>query len=76
MPVTYFSSTGAISFAPVAPRDQAVGPMEVVFSVSPPDEIIEPPRGGHPGMSRRSRTIVATAALTAVAGLIMAGAIS
>jgi hypothetical protein len=76
MPVTYFSSTGAISFAPVAPRDQAVGPLEVACSASPPDEILEPPRGGHAGMSGRSRTILATAALTAVAGLIMAGAIS
>lgn len=76
MPVTYFSSTGAISFAPVAARDQAVGPMEVAFSASPPDEIFEPPRDSHPRMSRRPRTLLATAALTAVAGLIMAGAIS
>jgi len=75
MPVTYFSSTGVLSFAPVAPRDQAVGPIEVAMSPSPPDEIIEPPRGGNPRMCRRSQTLLAIAALTAIAVLIFTGLI-
>ncbi len=76
MPVTYFSSTGAVSFAPVAPRDQAVGPMEVAIAPSPPDEIIEPRRDSNPRMFRRFQTMLAIAALTATAVLIFAGSIS
>ncbi len=76
MPVTYFSTTGAVSFAPVAPRDQAVGPIEVAHSPSPPDEIIEPRRDSNPRLSRLSQTMLAIAALTAIATLIFAGPIS
>jgi len=54
MPVTYNSSTCAQSLAPVAPHDQAVGPIEVVVFPSPPDEIIDPWRDSDARMSRRS----------------------
>jgi len=54
MPVTYNSSTCALSLAPVAPHDQAVGPIEVVVCPSPPDEIIDPWRDSDARMSRRS----------------------
>ena len=76
MPVTYISSTGAISLAPVAPRDQAVGPIEVTMAPSPPDEIIEPPRDRNPRMYRRSGTTLAIGTLTAIATLILAASIS
>ena len=76
MPVTYYSSTGALSFAPVAPRDQAVAPIEVAVRHSPPDEIIEA-RGDSPAqMSRRCQTLYAIAMLTTLAFLIFAGSIS
>jgi len=55
MLVTYYSSTGALSFAPVAPRDQAVGPIEVAVCLSPPDEIIDPWHDSDARMSHRSQ---------------------
>jgi hypothetical protein len=73
MPVTYYSSTGAISFAPVAPRDQAVGPIEVAVSPSPPDEIIEPQHDNDPQRFHRSPTVLAIAALTTIAALTFVG---
>ncbi len=76
MPVTYFSSTGAVSFAPVAPRYQAVGPIEVAVSPSPPDEIIEPRRDSNSRMFHGSQTMLVIAALTAIAFLFFAGSIA
>ena len=76
MLVTYYSSTGALSFAPVAPRDQAVGPIEVAVCPSPPNEIIDPWRDSDARMSRRSQTLFAIATLTTIALLIFAGSIS
>jgi hypothetical protein len=76
MPVTYYSSTGSVSFAPVAPRDQAVGPMAVATAHSPPDEIIEPRRDGNSWMSHRSQTLLGIAVSTAIAVLIFAAPIS
>ena len=73
MPVTYFSSTGALSFAPVAPRDQAVGPMAVAPVPTPPDEIIGPREDSNAVASRRYRTMVLIAALTGMSALLLAG---
>lgn len=72
MPATCFSSTGPLSFAPVAPRDQAVGPLAVVVSPSPPDEIIAPSPGSKPRLSPGSRYALAIAALAAIAVLFLA----
>jgi len=76
MPVIYYSSTGVLSFAPVAPRNQAVGPIEVVVCPSPPDEIIDPWRDGDARMSHRSKTLFAIATLTTIAFLIFTRSIS
>ena len=73
MPVTYISSTGALSFAPVALRDQAVGPIEVTRTLSPPDEIIVLPDGGTSGAPRRYRTLVLIAALAAAGVVLLTG---
>ena len=71
MPVTYYSATGAVSFDPVSPRDQAVGPLEVADTPSPPDEIIEPSHKTPAGHGRAPFFIaVAVTALT-VAGILM-----
>ena len=75
MPVRYYSSAGAISFAPVTLRDQAVGPMEVAVSPSPPDEIIEPGSDSCAGWFRRSEIMLAISTLTAIAILIFTGPI-
>ena len=76
MPVSYYSSTGTISFSPVTRRDQAVGPMEVAVSPSAPDEIIEPGGGSYAGRFHRFEIMLAITTLTAIALLIFAGSIS
>jgi hypothetical protein len=76
MPATYFSATGALSFDAVAPRDQAVGPIPVIISPSAPDEIIEPVQDENLRIFRRPPIMFAIAALTAVATLVIAGAVS
>ena len=73
MPVTYISSTGALSFLPVALRDQAVGPIEVARTLSPPDEIFDLPDSGTTGAPRRYRPFVLVAALTAAGVMLLAG---
>ena len=77
MPVTCFSATGALSFDPVAPRDQAVGPMAVTVAKSVPDEIIEPGQDANIRLFHRPQTIIAIAAMTVVVvAVAIAGAIS
>ena len=72
MPVSYFSSTSEISFKPVAPRDQAVGPIEVTFRLTPPDETIAPPETRNTGTSRYYGTMVFIAMLTGAGALLLA----
>lgn len=76
MPVTYYSSNGAVSFRPVALHEQAVGPIEVAFGASPPDEIIEPRLGSGHRRSGHTEYALVIAALTAIAMVILAGQIS
>jgi hypothetical protein len=75
MPIRYYSSTGALSFAPVTLRDQAVGPLEVVACPTPPDEIIEPRGDGHARRFGRFKITLAITSLTAIAVAIFAGSI-
>ena len=70
MPVTYYSSTGIVSFDPVAPRDQAVGPIGVALAPSPPDEIIAPQGDGNATRFQRYRAMVLVLALTAMGALL------
>ena len=72
MPVTYFSSTGALSFEPVPVRDQAIGPIDVALSPTPPDEITQPRDTGKNPKSRRYRRISLVAALAGLGGLYLA----
>ena len=72
MPASYFSSTGPLLFAPVAPRDQAVGPLEVATTPSPPDEIIAPLHVNDRRLSPGLRHTLALAALMAITVLILA----
>ena len=73
MPVTYFSSTGGISFVPVPRRDQAVGPLEVAFIHSSPDEIIEPRRADYFWLHSRSEAMPSIGIVAAIATLFAMG---
>jgi hypothetical protein len=75
MPVTYFSSTGTVSFAPVPARDQAVGPLEVITTLSPPDEVIDPGYDSIHTRLNRSELLLGTAAFSAVMTLIVTAAL-
>lgn len=73
MPVTYMSSTGGVSFAPVAKRDQAVGPLEVAITPSAPDEIIEPRRGNNFWVLHQSEAVLSLGVLAAIVVLFSMG---
>jgi len=72
MAVTCFSSTGAISFEPVAPRIQAVGPIEVAIAPSPPDETVAAPENHAAGMAPCYRTVLLVALLSGAGAMLLA----
>ena len=76
MPVTYYSSTGAVSFAPVPAREQAVGPLEVAVAPSPPDDIIEAETDIRRHRFNRSELALISAASTAVIALMVTVSLS
>ena len=71
MPVTYYSSTGTISFEPVALSAQAVGPIEVAAAPTPPDETIAAPENSKPGRALGYGTVVLFAILTGTGALLL-----
>lgn len=72
MPVTYFTSTGPLSFNPVPARDQAIGPIAVAFTPTPPDEVLAPPETRSRRAARLYRKMILMAAFAGMGALLLA----